>query len=214
MTSWTDLHQRRRLISQVYYGTPGVQTITAPARAAFIRVSMVGAGGGRSDYTAGNLGRGAAFARVKTACAPSDQFSLQIGDHAHAMDAGDALGDSICTKVTGSVVICKAIRGTAAAPGLASGCVGDVKRNGSGINFNGLGGASGTDETDTYGLGFGGGETGLGGGNGGASNIAAGPGGGGGQYIAYQSGGYVWVGVTPNGDGLICVQFFASDPGY
>ena len=209
MTLWSDLFKQRNLISRTFYGAPGTSTITTPAGAAIIRVSLVGAGAWRTA----NFGAGAAFAKTKAACTPGDQYSIQVGDVAHTLDAGDAAGDSKVTKVTGSVVIAKAARAQGATRGLASGSIGDVTRDG--VNYGGTlyGGASGGDDADDFGLGFGG--------RGAYSDrfaqrfLAAAPGGGGFKdYPIYTSGPFVITWSMPPGNGRVCVEFFKADPGY
>ena len=214
MTLWSDLFLHRHLLSRVFYGTPGVQTITAPANATFVRVSMVGAGGWDSNTGTGPggvNGAGAAFARVKTTCTAGESFSIQIGDIAHSKNAGDALGDSKFTRVTGSVLLCSAARGTSTAPGNASTCTGDTKRTG-GAAAGTLCGPSAGDDVDTFPLGFGGRgakSTDR------ASDLAAAPGGGGSsRNQVYQSADLTYsVYLTyPPGNGRICVEFFDQDP--
>lgn len=202
MTFWSELFRERHLISRTFYGVPGTQTITAPAKAAYIRVSGVGAGGSKTN----GFGYGAAFARTKTTCAPGDQYSVQVGDIAHSLDAGDAAGDSKVTKVSGSVVIMKAERGKGTAAGSSANCTGDVKRSGSAPSGN-TGGAAAGDDADPFPLGFGG--------RGGAALLGPMPGGGGAKnYAEYSSGAYTFPWTIPAGGGRLCVEFFDQDPGY
>lgn len=222
MATWTSLHLKRHLISRTFYSAIGATAITCPARAAFVRVSLVGAGGwddGRPANPYGGLpGYGAAFARVLTTCTPAETFALQVGDTQHTATAGDALGDSIFTRNTGAVVLCKAKRGTSTAAGAASGCVGDTKRSGSapvqGFNAPGpygtapnpvRGGASAGDTGDAFELGFGG--------RGAGQSISPGPGGGGIKRMVSFSGlvAFDYMDVPP-GDGFACVEFFNRDP--
>lgn len=216
MTTWSELHDNRSLISRKFFSVAGTQTITAPAGSAYIRASAVGAGGYYDNGAGGNLfGGGAAFARVKTTCAPADQFSVQVGDIVHAIGAGDAAGDSKVTKVSGSVVILKAERGKGTASpnkGLASNSTGDVKRDGENGGVQ-IGGASGSDSADTIQLGFGGRPTTSLSVNTGHSYPAAGPGGGGSKANrAILGQDQLWNFVP--GPGLVCVEFFKTDPGY
>jgi hypothetical protein len=204
VTLWSSLFNQRHLISRTFYGLPGTQTIAAPAHAAFIRVSAVGAGGKGN----GAFGSGAAFARVKAACAPAEQFSVQVGSIAHTSGAGDALGDSIVKRVTGSVTICKAERGGTVA-GAAGNCVGDVKRSGTASSgFGTVGGASAGDDADAFPLGFGGRAASF--------FVGAAPGGAGGDnVVVYDNGsGFQITFNFPPGDGRVCVEFFDQDPGY
>jgi hypothetical protein len=203
MELWSDLYSARHLIDRQFYGTPGSTTITAPAKAAFIRVSLVGAGG----WANGGFGGGAAFARVKTTCAPGDQFSLQIGDTAHTLGAGDASGDSLLKTTPGNVVLVKAERGKGTGPGLAANSTGDIKRDGSAAGVS-QGGACAGDDADPVPLGFGG--------RGGKSLMGPVPGGGGGKnYVEYAgSGGFQFLWTIVPGNGRACVEFFDQDPGY
>lgn len=204
MTLWSDLYASKELISRAFYGTPGTQTITAPDKAAFIRASMVGAGG----WASGGFGGGAAFARVKTACAPGDQFVLQVGDVAHSLGAGDAAGNSQLKTTPGNVVLVKAERGKGTGPGLAVNSTGNVKRDGSAAPGGNVGGAAAGDDADPFPLGFGG--------RGAQSLLGPVPGGGGAQnYVEYAgSGGYQVLWTAVPGGGRACVEFFTQDPGY
>jgi len=214
MTTWTELYYTRHLIARTYYGVVGVQAITVPAKAAIVRISLVGAGGaGAADGV--TWGAGAAFARKKTTCTPGESFSLQVGDPAHTVGAGSSAGDSTCTRVTGSVLLAKAERGKSTGPGLAANSVGDVTRDGSAAPYTGppypngagYGGSAAGDDADPYPLGFGG----RGAMAGGIWNAVRGGGGGlninlpapSGQTFTYRP-----------GPGLICLEFFDQDPGY
>lgn len=206
--TWTQVHSRKHLISRKYYGVAGIQTITAPALAAYIRASMVGAGGWGA---AAVKGYGAAFARVKTTCTPGEQFSAQVGDVVHTNASGvnstadDTLGDSILKRVIGSVVICKAERGHNTAAGAVSNCVGDTKRAGGAPLVTQQCGTAAGDDADAFPLGFGGPGAVFGPGDY-LTHSAAVPGGGG-VYLPIDS-----VLSYPPGHGLICVEFFNRDP--
>lgn len=211
MTLWSDLFKNRNLVSRVFYTTPGTQTITAPPGSGIIRISAVGAGG----WVTNAAGGGAAFARKKTTCAPGDQFSVQVGDIAHSLDGGDALGDSKVTKVAGSVLLCKAVRANGRFGGLDTDCTGDTKRSGTtvGAGTPTGGGASGGDDADDFSLGFGG--------RGAVSDfgtqkfLAPGPGGGGfNASTIFNFGGTFIQWTQPPGGGRVCVEFFKTDPGY
>lgn len=212
MTLWSDLFKHEHLISRQMFNVPGTTTINAPSNAAYIRVSMVGAGGAAAFENAG-WGDGAAFARVTTPCSPGAQFSVQVGDpaHAHTGTSDTSLGDSIVTRVADSVVICKAERGHGTGPGLAANSVGDIKRDGSSSpDRTKNGGASAGDDGDTYALGFGG----RGGGYSktGDTGFVNGPGpGGGGAYNYASAAGNTWT--TPSGTGRVIVEFYDQDPG-
>ena len=209
MTLWSELFRVRHLLSRTFYSAPGTQVIVAPDKAAIIRASLSAAGG----WANGGFGAGAAFARVKAVCAPGDQFSIQVGDIAHSLGAGDALGDSILTKLPSNTVLAKAARGGGGnSPGLAANCVGDTKRSGANPGNTApdgsmAGGLSAGDDADPYPLSFGG--------RGASHRIAAAPGGGGAKnYVEYQNGGYQQIWTLCPGNGLICVEFFDQDPGY
>lgn len=215
MTLWSDLFNSRHLLSRTFYGTPGGPQIAAPARAAFIRVSMVGAGGWGSEpqtvpSAGGQPGYGAAFARVKTTTTPGELFDLQIGGVVGTHDAGGSPGDSSCTRHVGGTVICKAARGTATAAGNSANCVGDTRRSGSAPTSSGgvrVAGFSAGDDADTFPLGFGG--------RGASQFLAAAPGGGGWKNMkvyASPDGSYELFMDFPPGNGRICVEFFDQDP--
>lgn len=211
MTLWSDLFKKEHLISRQIFNVPGSTTINAPSNAAYIRVSMVGAGGAAAFSNAG-FGDGAAFARVTTPCAAGAQFTVQVGDpaHSHTGTADDSLGDSIVTRLSDSVVICKAERGHGTGPGLAVNSVGDVKRDGSSSpDRSKNGGASAGDDSDTYSLGFGGRGGGF---NKTTNGFTDGPGpGGGGAYTFYSFSPNTWT--IPSGAGRVIVDFYDQDPG-
>lgn len=192
------------LLSRTFYGYDAAPLlIVAPVKANIVRVSMVGAGARIA---------GAAFARTKTACTPSESFSLVIGRRPDA--AADPGGDSTFTRVTGSVLLCRAKGATSGAHGLASGCVGDTKRSGTTSIYNHIGGDCGGDDADPYPLGFGGSgayDVGIPG----NPNRYAYPGAGGTFDITYgSSGGVPLKNTIKPGDGRACVEFFIADPGY
>ncbi len=205
MTLWTDIFNRRHLISRLYYKVPGTVGIVVPLSSAYARFSAVGAGG----YPTGSWGAGAAFARTKCPVTPGESINLQVGDIAGtATDPGLASGDSIVTRVTGSVVLCKADRARAGTPGSAANCIGDVKRSGL-AGFN-AGGTAAGDEGDPFELGFGGrGAAQLVGSNTGGGQAVHG---GGGQRD--HDIGYGVIEFLTAGYGMICAEFFDIDPGY
>jgi hypothetical protein len=217
VTLFSDLYPNRDLISRQFFTNPGTTNIVAPAGAAFIRVSAVGAGG-FTAFGAGTgfrFGGGAAFARTLTACAAGDHYDVQVGDIAHTSGAGDALGDSKVTKVVGGAVIVNADRGRGTgAPnkGLAANCVGDVKRDGSDGGAFGPGGSSAGDDADLIQLGFGGPGIGRSAAEGGAREPASYPGAGGASSVFVELG-ESYSGLVP-GNGMVCVEFFKTNPGY
>lgn len=225
MTLFTDLYPKTHLLSRTFYNVPGISTIVVPSGATITRISLGGAGGWSATPQSG-YGSGAAFARRKTACSGGESFSVQVGDFAYTRDAGSALGDSIVTRVTGSVVLAKAERGHLTTPGLAANSVGDVTRDGTArtagdtawssaeaASYSGFSitptapGMSAGDDADTFPLGFGGRGAGI--------HITAANGGGGGFQLAlnYQSGFLITDNFFP-GMGRVCLEFFDQDPGY
>lgn len=220
MTTYTDLYSSRNLLFRQFFPTPGVYALEAVPGAGIVRASCVGAGGVYDN--AGSpvtklFGGGAAFAKVKTTCTPGEDFSVQVGDPAHSVGAGDALGDSKLIRVTGTVTLLSADRGrgtTTPNKGLASNSVGDTKRDGN-DSASLVGGASGSDTADAYSLGFGGrGARYMGVLTGLTRYPAAGPGGGGGlgMLVDELPTGVYWSYFA--GSGLVCVEFFRTDPGY
>lgn len=210
MTRWSDLFNQRHLISRAFFTTPGTTTITAPSNAAYVRVSAVGAGG-TSTTQQRTFGGGAAFARATLPCTPGTQFSVQVGDPFSASGVGNANGDSKVTRVNDSVVICQAARG-GNTQGLASNCIGDIKRDGSPApDPSSHAGDSAGDDGDTYALGFGG--------RGAKWNTivpgwtdGAGPGGGGaGSFLTFNTTDNNWS--LAGGNGRVCVEFYDQNPG-
>lgn len=232
MTLWTDLHPKLALVARNWYVTPGSGiAIVAPAGATILRVSMVG-GGGSAEIL--HCGHGAAFARKKLTVTPAQAFTLQVGRGQRpngsplGADGGTAVAlQSILTRNSDSAVICRAMNGSDAGPGLASGCVGDVTRSGSsGVDGPGFqaggggwrsgptGGASAGDDADVQALGFGG--PGAVSDQQGQNHRAPYPGGGGVQFSQFYdthtlltSQAYI-----PAGAGRACLEWFTKDPGY
>lgn len=210
MVFWSDLHSRRHMLSRTFYEVAGSTTLTMPASAAYLRISGVGAGGTGLNAPSGTLGAGAAFARKKLAVTPGQQFTLQVGNRGHD---GNTLADTILTRVSDSVVVFRAKGANVSSPGLASGSIGDVTRDGSAPMGGDVCGDSAGDDGDTFSLGFGG----LGAivGAAGASTRTAGRGGGGvTDSIAYTADGGSFVINTTYlaGLGRACVEIFDQDP--
>lgn len=206
MADFSALFAEKNLIDRMWFldfGTwPG---IIVPAGANILRAHGVG-GGGQSnggDVYSAQVGGGAAFARVTTACTPGEALSVQVGERGQS----SAAGDTIVTRTTGAVVLLKAVRGAPGAAGLAANCVGDVKRSGLGpVPFTQRGTLrhSGHDLDDQYSLGFGGRAAGY--------QVGASNGGGGAVNVAYpgtQGDFYCYP-----GHGKACLEFFSEDPGY
>lgn len=204
-TLWSDLYPTRFLLSQTYYSLPGTTIVTAPYDASILRVSAVGAGG----WLSGGYGTGGDFARTKLEIGALAQFEIQVGDIAHSLGAGDALGDSVVTRVSDGAVILRAGRG-GATPGPAGNSVGDVVRGGLAATGSGAaarGGSAAGDDQDLIALGFGG--------RGGALVLGPVRGGGGCQGVTVSPpNGSPFSFTAPPGLGLVCVEFFIQDPGY
>lgn len=203
MADFSSLFAQRNLIDRVWflnYGT--INGVLVPAGAGIIRAHTLGAGG---NYAGGGfqIGGGGAFARVTTACTPGEALSVKVGKRA----SNGAAGDSSVTRTTGSVVLVKAVSGTASAGGLAASCIGDVTRSGGApAPYNGVGPTrhSGHDLDDTYSLGFGG--------RGAGYSVGASNGGGGCSNVSNPPASDRMV--SPPGHGKVCLEFFKSDPGY
>lgn len=204
---WTDLFLERNLISRVAYFTPGPYQVISPPRAAIIRVSMVGGGGGVGPN---GFGQGAAFARYLGGCGAEEAFTLQVGERA----LNTAAGDSHLTRNVGAVLLCKADRGRPDVPGSEANSVGTTKRAGAlGMRLGAQvrGGQAGSDAADAFSLGF------LGRGARSAARgqeyLAPYAGGGGVAFLAYQSGGYNIPWSIAAGPGKAIVEFFDQHPG-
>jgi hypothetical protein len=208
MTKWSTLFPGKALISRtIYEYQASAYLITAPPDAAFIRASMVGAGCQLA---------GAAFARVIVGCSPAEQFSLAIGAASGTTAAG---GNTTLTRVTGSVVICRADGAESGVAGTAAGSIGDTKRDGSLVtNVSGIwsGGAAGSDDADPYPLGYGSAGLYYPGAGGGNQFRPAYPGGGGLiNILAYQAEddpGYQLFWTIAAAHGRATVEFFNRDP--
>lgn len=211
MTLLSTIFPGRRLISRVVYPhQAGAYTITAPASAAFIRASLVGGGAHLA---------GAAFARTKAVATPGETFNLVVGNCATVYNG--AAGNTVLTRNTGSVIICRADGAEAGVAGTVAGSIGDTTRAGTVGSAAGafkFAGQSGGDDLDPYPLGYGGGGAYLE-----ATSVAD----SGNRWLAAYWGaggllnttGYVnadgpiAVNIWP-GQGRATVEFFSSDPGY
>lgn len=205
MTLLSDLFPGRLLISRTIYPyQAGAYTITAPAGAAFIRASL---GGGGAHLAGG------AFARVKAAATPGETFNLVVGNCATASPAG-AAGNTVLTRNTGSVIICRADGAESGVAGSVAGSIGDVTRAGT-VGNTTLSGSSGGDDADPYPLGYGGF---------GAYMDHAGDAAQGNRWLApyWGAGGLLSVVSTDAGavndiwpgQGRATIEFFRADPGY
>lgn len=203
MADFSALFAERNLIDRIWFLNYGTfNGVLVPAGAGIIRAHGLGAGG---LYSGGGfqIGGGGAFARTTTTCTPGEALSVKVGQRA----SNGAAGDSSVTRTTGSVVLMKAVSGTASAGGASASCVGDVKRSGGGpAPYNGTGPVrhSGHDLDDTYSLGFGG--------RGAGYYVGATNGGGGASNVLNEPANGRME--TPPGHGKVCLEFFKSDPGY
>lgn len=203
MADFSALFSERNLIDRVWFLNYGTFAgILVPAGAGIIRAHALGAGG---NYAGGGfqIGGGGAFARVTTTCTPAEALSVKVGQRG----SNGAAGDSSVTRTTGSVVLVKAVSGTASAGGASASCIGDVKRSGGDpAPYNSFGRLrhSGHDLDDTYSLGFGG--------RGAGYNIGASNGGGGCSNVSNPPAAETMG--TPPGHGKVCLEFFKVDPGY
>lgn len=209
MALWSTFFPGPKLISRTMYGyQASPYAIVAPPGATIIRASMVGGGANQA---------GAAFARVKAACTPGEGFTLSVGNCAATL-AG-AGGNTVLTRDTGSVIICRADGAENGVAGSVAGSIGDTKRAGS-VYVSGLiSGASAGDDADPYPLGYGG--------DGALIHIInAGSHGNDWRYAYPGAGGWlelpgIWGeeggpgkwSIYP-GQGRATVEFFKSDPGY
>lgn len=203
MADFSALFAERNLIDRIWFLNYGTfNGVLVPAGAGIIRAHALGAGG---LYSGGGyqIGGGGAFARTTTTCTPTEALSVKVGYRG----SNNTTGDSSVTRTTGSVVLVKAVSGTASAGGASASCIGDIKRSGGApapYSNTGPTRHSGHDLDDTYSLGFGGRGAGYGVG---ASN------GGGGCDNVFASGLPDRLGTAP-GHGKVCLEFFKSDPGY
>lgn len=221
MTNWSTLFPDRNLLSRQYFNRDDgvIDTIAAPEAATIIRVSASGGGNAGTNpggLSSGSPGGSAAFARTKTTCTPGEQFSVQVG-LANLYSVATPAGLSIVKRLPSGTVICQADHGLTTAGGLVANCVGDVKRAGARVVEFATSPSPGDDE-DPYPLGFGGpgGQRPYGGN--GNRWMAAYYGGAGWwkwpYYVGGSGSGYIVFGRTPAGGGLVCVEFYRSDPGY
>ena len=146
---------------------------------------------------------------------PGENLIVQVGNTSTA----SPLGDSFVKRNDGVTVLCYADRGRGNSnAGMASNSQGDVTVDGS-PGGAGIGGAPTSDATDYFAVGF------FGQGaenepvhNGGTANPAGyGADYGGGGFVATdldENGAGVILGAIGAGSGLVCLQFFDSDPGY
>ena len=229
MTLASDLFGTKVLISRQWLREPLVDSggaevaysITSPAKATVGRVSALGAGGwfSRSFPAGGPPGGGAAFARTKFSTTPGEGFTAFVGNPYQNVVSvstwavnGD--GSSRFIRNAGSVVLCKAAPaiginsgGAYGRRGLASDCIGDVKRDGENTDGASLGGAPG-DQADQQGIGL----TFPQGGKNSLIPVGHGVGGVGRWRVLGGSETFEWE-IVP-GCGLICIEWFTQDPGY
>lgn len=200
MTTWSSLHADEAVLVQVkWLKEPGAYNVTVPAGAKFVRASALGCGG-QGDHWGG----GGASARSRVAVTPGDNLVCQVGDTSTAGVAGDSF-----VKRNDGSVICYADRGRGiGSAGLAANSTGDVKADGAPGASN-IGGAPASDATVYNPAGFGGVAQSI-------SNTNAADYGGGGhlQGDSDENGIGIVIGAFGAGTGLVCLQFFDSDPAY
>lgn len=202
MTTWTQLFPDEAvLLGRRFFKEPGIYNATVPALTNFVRAHAVGSGGQGSNW-----GGGGAYARSVVPVQPGDNLVIQVGD----VSTATTVNDSFVKRNNGSV-ICYADRGRGIGTrGSASLSIGDITRDGSpGSDPTGVGGAPGGDLTDYATAGFGGRGTDY------TQTFAPDYGGGGhrtvqtdgfGNFIGYTA----WVA----GTGLVCLEWFDSNPHY
>jgi len=203
MTNWSNIFPRGYpLLQRAYVREPGaVGSIVAPAGAVWVRAGAAGAGGYMTS--APGWGGGAAFAYQSEACAPGDAFAYQNGDSQHATSSQeDGLADS-WVKRPNSTFLVYAQRGRPDGGGGSAGaCTGSVKRSGSAATSTQGGVAAGDDDLPAP-MGFGG--------RGGTTTMPPWYGGGGGRVL-YPTQGVTWY--HPPGDGMLCIEFYRTNPGF
>lgn len=199
MTLWSDLFPGKSLITRTFYNwQAGAYTITAPAKTTIIRASLIGGGAQHAS---------AAFARVKTTAAAAELFTLSVGG------VGE---NTVLTRNTGSVIICRADGAEVGVAGTVAASIGDTKRAGSAVAPYDAPG----DDVDDFPLGFGGGgafvDAGPTGNVDGFDWRAAFAGAGGDAKTSIIAGNpFEQATFTmPGGQGRACLEFFVSDPGY
>lgn len=208
MTNWTSIFPTEALLlGRVFYKDPGLSSFVVPAdfvtysgvAPKFVRAMCVGSGG-QGDHWGG----GAAFARSVAPVTVGEALSIQTGN----VGTASSLNDSFVKRASGQV-IAYADRGRGSGVrGVAANSIGDVTRDGQpgGANF---GGACASDAADYAGDGFGGVGSDYG------HTIPA-DFGCGGHILGYvneygiDQGTVAWA----SGTGLVCLEFFDSNPGY
>lgn len=221
MTLWSELFPDRNLLSRQYFNRDDgvVEDVPAPAAAGIIRVSASGggcAGPSPGGNFSGSPGGGAAFARTKTTCTGGEVFTVRVGRAINGTPTQAIIAhQSIVARKTSGTIICRAAHGYMPGGGPVEDCIGDVIRPGQQA-VSGIPGASAGDDQDLFPLGFGGPPAARPGGYGNRWGAAYYGGGGWAKWPFYfePGGGPTVFASSPAGGGLVCVEFFRTDPGY
>lgn len=187
------------LVGVIWKKEPGSYNVTVPAGAKFVRAHAQ-ACGGQGDHWGGS----GAYARSRRPVTPSDNLVVQVGTVNTSLPAGDSF-----VKTNAGDVICYADRGRGSGnAGLAANSIGDVTRDGA-PGAPPVGGAPPSDAADPECRGFGGVGADV------AADRTADYGGGGLVTTDNDENGIgIIVGAFGAGTGLVCLEFFDSDPGY
>lgn len=199
MVTYSQLYQEEAvLISRVYKKDPGSYNVAVPAGAKWLRASARGAGG-QGDHWGG----GAAMARSRVPVTAGDNLIVQVG----TLSTSSTPGDSFVKRNDGTPIV-YADRGRGAGVrGKAANSVGDITRDGGDPGAS-SGGAPATDAMD-YAPVLGGVLSAS------PTNQVSDPGGGGLVATDLDENSIpIIVGTYPAGPGIVCLEFFDSDPGY
>lgn len=203
MTTWTQLHpDEATLLKRKFFKEPGDFNFTVPAGASYLRATAVGCGG-QGDHWGGS----GALARSTVPVTVGDNIKVHVGDVSTATVAGDS---SVLRNDNST--ICYADRGRGNGNrGLAANSIGDVVRDGNPGSPAGaaIGGAPANDAGDVDPTGMGGYAADV------SYAHAADAGGGGHTYYAPDADGnlHFWA-AWGAGPGIVCLEFFDTNPGY
>lgn len=205
MVTWTQIHSDEAVLYSRKFYAGGTFNVTVPdgpgghSAAVWLRAHALGCGG-QGDHWGGSGAR----ARSRVRVMPGDNLVIQCG----LTSTATTIGDSWVKRNDGSV-ICYADRGRGNGNGgLASNSQGDVKFDGM-AGSGGHGGSPSSDAADYAPAGFGG--TGY------DISVPRSADYGGGGLIRTdvdETGQGIVVGAYGGGLGLVCLEFFDSDPGY
>ncbi len=216
--TYTDVYGQARVISTHWFtgNNPAVSnwaakynyTLAVPSGANAVIIKAVGAGGWRqSSSWVDAAGCGAALGITKLTDIVKDEvFNIQVGTTGGSQGVGSAAGDSIVTRVTGNIVVCKGARGRDTVAGSVADSVGNIARRAGIVAPNSQrGGDSGSDINDIMSHGFKGVGARVG------RDPAAGYGGGGMYEYPYDTYGNTRS-FLPGG-GRVMLQFWTKDMG-